>query len=50
MAGFGTEEAPAGSLPGLARVAKVKALPALGEPRAPFGLEGFGEFGVVLSA
>jgi hypothetical protein len=50
LAGFGTEEAPVGPLPGLAQVAEVRALPALGEPHAPFGLEGFGEFGAVLSA
>jgi hypothetical protein len=29
---------------------EVRAPPAPGEPRAPFGLEGFGEFGPVLSS
>jgi hypothetical protein len=32
----------------MARVGEVRALPALGEPRAHFGLEGYREYGIVL--
>jgi hypothetical protein len=46
---FGIEEAPVGSWPRAARVGEVRAPPAPGEPHTPFGLEGFGEYGVVLS-
>jgi hypothetical protein len=48
--GFGTEEVPARSWPGAALVGEVGAPPAPGEPHAPFGLEGFRESGIVLSA
>jgi hypothetical protein len=46
----GTEEVPVGSWPGVAWVGEVGAPPATREPHVPFGLEGFGEFGAVLSA
>jgi hypothetical protein len=47
--GSSTEEAPVGSWSRVVWVGEVEAPPALGEPCAPFGLEGFGESGVVLS-
>jgi hypothetical protein len=49
-AGFGPEEVPVGSWPGAARVGEVGAPLAPGEPRAPFGLEGFEESDAILSA
>jgi hypothetical protein len=45
-----TEEVLVGSWPGVARVGEIGAPPTLGEPRAPFGLDGFGEFGAILLA
>jgi hypothetical protein len=48
--GFDTEEVPARSRPRVAWDGEVRAPPAPGEPCAPFGLEGFGEFGPVLSS
>jgi hypothetical protein len=48
LAGSILEEVPVGSWPRAAWVGEVGAPPAPGEPRAPFGLEGFGESGAVL--
>jgi hypothetical protein len=48
--GSGTEEEPVGSWPRAAQVGDVRAPPALGEPRTPFWLEDFREFGIVFSA
>jgi hypothetical protein len=49
-AGSDTKEVPVGSGPRAAWARDVRELPAPGEPHAPFGLEGFREFGVVPSA
>jgi hypothetical protein len=49
LVGLRTEEAPVGSWPRATWVGEVGAPSAPGEPRTPFGLEDFGESGVVLS-
>jgi hypothetical protein len=50
LVGSGIEEVFAGSGHEATRVGEVTAPSALGEPRAPFGLEGFRESGAVFSA